>query len=328
MIAVIGCGRWGTFLAWYHAEIMGRDVVLLGPDEENATYKELKETRRNQYLTLPDKVTLSCDQPQAIRDAEYVFISIHSQDLRALCRGMNPDDIRGKQFVLAMKGIEKDTGKRLTEVFYEERPEAKVGIFVGPGHVEEMVRGVPSCMVVDSSDTAYRHQLMELMNSKLIRVYEGTDIVGNEIGAAAKNVIGIAAGYMDGLSLHQLKGALMARGCYEVGRIIRTMGGNFITAYGLSHLGDYEATLFSTHSKNRMYGEYLAEKKPIDWYAEGVETCAAIHKLAKENAIDIPIIDAIYKVLFQDASYEEMINSIFERSSKSEFTDEIFPSEL
>lgn len=328
MIAVIGCGRWGTFLAWYHAEIMGREVVLLGPDEENPDYKKLKETRKNEYLTLPNNLKLSCDQKAAVRDADYVFISIHSQNLRELCRGMNPEDVAKQNFVLAMKGIEKDTGKRLTEVFLEEQPGARVGIFVGPGHVEEMVRGVPSCMVVDSPDEVYRKELLELMNSSLIRVYEGTDIIGNEIGAAAKNVIGIAAGYFDGLELRQLKGALMARGCYEVGRIIRAMGGNFITAYGLSHLGDYEATLFSPHSKNRMYGEYLAKNEPITWYAEGVETCAAIHGITESLNIDAPIIDAVYKVLFENVPYEELIHSIFERSSKMEFTDEILPSDL
>lgn len=328
MVAIIGCGRWGTFLAWYHAEIMGHDVVLLGPNEKNPTFKELKETRKNQYLTLPEKVTLSCDQRSAIREAEYVFISIHSQDLRALCREMKLEEVKNKKFVLAMKGIEKETGKRLTEVFSEELSDVSVGIFVGPGHVEEMVRGVPSCMVVDSADDEYRRELLELMNSQLIRVYEGTDIVGNEIGAAAKNVIGIAAGYFDGMELRQLKGALMARGCYEVGRIIRAMGGNFITAYGLSHLGDYEATLFSPHSKNRLYGEYLAKNLSVNWYAEGVETCAALHQITMKHEIDAPIIDAIYKVLFENMAYEEMIHSIFERSSKMEFTDEIFPSEL
>lgn len=326
MIAVIGCGRWGTFLAWYHAEILKQEVILLGPNEENESYLELKETRKNGYLELPENVTLSCDQANAIKEAEMVFISIHSQDLRSLCRNMDRTNLQGKSFVLAMKGIEKESGKRLTEVFQEEISEARVGIFVGPGHVEEMVRHVPTCMVVDSPDPIYREELQQKMNSSLIRVYEGTDIIGNEIGAAAKNVIGIAAGYFDGLELYQLKGALMARSCYEVGKIIRAMGGDFITAYGLSHLGDYEATLFSKHSKNRQYGESLARKEPITWYAEGVETCAALYQIIEKNHIDAPIISAVYQVVFENKSYEEMIDSIFSRSSKTEFSTELlFP---
>jgi glycerol-3-phosphate dehydrogenase (NAD(P)+) len=117
-------------------------------------------------------------------------------------------------------------------------------------------------MVIDSKDEKTKHELVEAFSSDLIRFYYGTDLIGNEVGAAAKNVIGIAAGMLDGLGLTTLKGALMSRGTREVARLISAMGGNELSAYGLCHLGDYEATVFSEHSQNRRFGEMFIKGNP------------------------------------------------------------------
>lgn len=130
----------------------------------------------------------------------------------------------------------------------------KVAVWLGPGHIQDFYNGKPNCMVIDSDDVNTRNYLVDILSSGLIRFYYGTDLIGNEIGAAIKNVIGIAAGMLDGLEMSSLKGALMSRGTIEVGRLIERMGGKIETAYGLCHLGDYEATLFSLHSHNRLYG--------------------------------------------------------------------------
>ena len=323
MVAIIGTGRWGTFQAWHFHEILGHDVVLVGRDNSSPSFQGLLRTRQNEFLTLPSGITLSCDAKQVISDADYVLIAIHSQDLRQYLRTLPKEILVNKKIILCMKGLEKGTGKRLSQVVEEEAPQALCGIFVGPGHVQELVNKIPTCQVVDSAISEYRKELQNLMSSKLIRVYEGNDIVGNEIGAALKNVIGLAAGYLDGLGLKQLKGALMARGCYEVGKITKALGGMFISAYGLAHLGDYEATLFSPHSNNRKYGEYIALQKEITWHAEGVETCEAICKAIDSNNIDAPIITSIYKVLFEGMSTDELLETIFSRQSKVEFTDDV-----
>ena len=131
-------------------------------------------------------------------------------------------------------------------------------------------------MVIDSDSDEYKNRLIGEFSSDLIRFYYGKDLIGNEIGAAAKNVIGIAAGMLDGKGLSSLKGALMSRGTREVARLITALGGNELSAYGLCHLGDYEATLFSQFSHNRMYGERFVKGEQYDSLAEGYYTVKAI----------------------------------------------------
>ncbi len=138
-----------------------------------------------------------------------------------------------------------------------------LAVWVGPGHVQDFLAGVPNCMVIDSDDRALTERIVEQFQSELLRLYIGTDLIGTEIGAAAKNVMGIAAGLLDGKGLSSLKGALMARGAREIARLIRAMGGNELSAYGLCHLGDYEATLFSPHSHNRRFGEAVARGEAV-----------------------------------------------------------------
>ena len=153
-----------------------------------------------------------------------------------------------------MKGLEAETGLRITEIVAQELGPIPCAIWVGPGHVQDFLRGVPNCMVIDSADAALREALVRAFSSDLIRFYYGDDLIGNEIGAAAKNVVGIAAGMLDGYGLTSLKGALMARGTREVGRLIGALGGSERSAYGLAHLGDYAATVFSPYSHNRPLG--------------------------------------------------------------------------
>ena len=143
--------------------------------------------------------------------------------------------------------------------------------------------------------------------------------LGSEIGAAAKNVIGIAAGILDGLGYTSLKGGLMARGTQEISRLIEALGGNKMSAFGLCHLGDYEATLFSPWSHNRMYGEDFVTGKKFEKLAEGVMTSKALCKLGEEYHVDLPIVKAVYRALFENADVMEEIQQLFLRSVKKEF---------
>ena len=147
-------------------------------------------------------------------------------------------------------------------------------------------------------------------------------VLGNQIGAALKNVIGIAAGILDGLEWYGLKGALMARAPIEVGRFIKHFGGNPQNAYGLAHLGDYEATLFSPHSHNRRFGEMLAKGENFGKLAEGVATLKAVKLIADEQGIDMPISQALYKVVYEKADIKETLKSMFERGLKKEFDND------
>ena len=317
-ITVIGCGRWGSFIARYLAEI-GHQVTLYGrPGSEKMA--QLQTQRRNAYMTLPDTVRLSTD-PEQLRQAEIVVISIGAQGMRRLCAGT----LRGRvtpetPLVLCMKGLESGTGKRLTELVAEELgAEQRSAVWLGPGHVQEFVRGIPNCMVLDSAWETLTAQLVEAFSGGLIRFYYGTDLIGNEIGAAAKNVVGIAAGLLDGLQLSSLKGALMTRGTREIARLIQAMGGSELSAYGLCHLGDYEATVFSPHSHNRRFGESLVRGEVYDQLAEGVYTADALVLLAQKAGVELPICEAVHRVLRENADPKEMVNELFLRSLKREF---------
>ena len=193
-----------------------------------------------------------------------------------------------------------------------------VAVWVGPGHVQDFVQGKPNCMVMSSVDENLTWRLIEIFKSPLIRFYCGKDLIGTEIGAAAKNVVGIAAGMLDGLNCTSLKGALMARGTAELSRLISALGGDKMTVYGLSHLGDYEATLFSDYSNNRRFGENFVTGKKFDKLAEGVETAQALMELSKLTEIELPISESIYKILYEKQNPKDKLTELFLRSTKSE----------
>ena len=316
-ITVIGCGRWGSLITWY-LDRNGNDVTLYGRSDSKHMISFL-ETRSNDLLSLPESVKLSTDL-SCVKDAETIVISINSQGLRNLFKELEQFELKNKKFVLCMKGLEIGTGERLSEIARENLdPSNKVAVWIGPGHVQEFYRGIPNCMVIDSEDEETKRYLVDSFSSDLIRFYYGQDLVGNEVGAAAKNVIGIAAGMLDGLGLSSLKGALMSRGTREVARLIKAMGGNELSAYGLCHLGDYEATVFSPYSHNRKYGEQFIKHEPFNSLAEGYYTVKAMMGLKDKYNVELPICEAVYRMLYEESDPKETLNSLFKRSLKNEF---------
>lgn len=318
-ISVMGCGRWGTFIAWY-LDRMGHDVVLWG--RENSEHmKVLRTQRKNEYLSIGETVRLSTDIADAAAHCEVMIVSINAQNLRVFCTQLVQLPIDGKTLVLCMKGLENKTGLRLSQVVQEViGSRMNIAVWVGPGHVQDFEAGIPNCMVIDSDNEAIKKQLVDAFSSDLIRFYYGSDLIGSEVGAAAKNVIGIAAGVLDALNLTSLKGALMARGTREVSRLIKAMGGNELSAYGLTHLGDYEATVFSPHSHNRKYGETLVTKEPFAYLAEGIETTEAIMVLKERYHTDMPICTAVHETIRDEKNPKQAIADLFLRSIKEEFS--------
>lgn len=318
-ISIIGAGRWGTLNAWYQSFI-GNSVLLLGKKDSNS-FQDLTKTRKNEYLTLQDNIEFTTSLSESLKN-DTILISIPCQNLRDLCKELSQYDINlsNKTFILCMKGLENSTGKRLSEIVQEELgEEVNIATFTGPGHAQSITNKIPTCMVIDSENEEVKKEIVEKFSSSLIRIYKGTDLIGNEIGAATKNVIGIAAGMLDGLNLSELKGTLMARGTAEVSRIIEACGGNQNSAYGLSHLGDYEATLFSKYSNNRLFGEDFIKGIKMDKTAEGVETLKAIMMISKKYNLDTPICSSLYKVIFEKEDYKEVLDGLFSRPIKDEF---------
>ena len=286
-IFVIGCGRWGSLITWYLDHI-GHHVTLYGR-ESSPRMQSFLATRQNDLLTLPESVGLTTD----LRDV-----------------------------VLCMKGLEMGTGERLSVIAGELlHPSCTVAVWLGPGHVQEFYRGIPNCMVIDSENEQVKRRLVQAFSSDLIRFYYGGDMIGNEVGAAAKNVVGIAAGFLDGVEMSSLKGALMSRGTREVARLIRAMGGNELSAYGLCHLGDYEATVFSPYSHNRQFGESFIRHQDYHRLAEGYYTVEALMVLSERYQVELPICRAVHAILYENADPREQLTELLRRGLRAEFDD-------
>lgn len=316
-ISVIGCGRWGSFITWY-LDHLGHELTLYGR-EESKNMQRFLQTRQNDYLTMPESVRFTTDIREVLKN-DTIVISIGSQNLDDLCRQLRDLGARNKTVILCMKGLEVGTCRRLSQIASAGLgPTCRVAVWLGPGHVQEFLRGVPNCMVIDSADDEVKNSLITSFSGDLIRFYYGSDLIGNEIGAASKNVIGIAAGMLDGYNISSLKGALMSRGTREIARLIEALGGNGLSAYGLCHLGDYEATVFSEHSHNRRFGELYARGEKYDKLAEGYYTAEALHQLAERTEVELPICETVYRILYEGADAHEGLDSLFRRKLRQEF---------
>ena len=313
---VIGTGRGGSFIAWY-LNYINFDVTLYGRNSQRMD--EFIKNRKNDILTIPNSITITTDL-KVVEESEIIVIAISSQNLRELMQQISKYKINGKTVILCMKGIEISTGKRLTEIVRESLDNSiSVSVWLGPGHPQEYLKGIPNCMVIDGENIEKNKELVKILSSDLIRFYYGTDLIGNEIGAATKNIIGIAAGMLDGLGLSTLKGALMSRGTREISQLIKAMGGNELSAYGLSHLGDYEATVFSKYSHNRCFGEAYVLGNKYDKLAEGYFTVKAILKLEKAYNVELPICNSVYEILYKKEEPRKQLEILFSRKLKDEF---------
>ncbi len=316
MISVLGCGRWGSFIAWYLAR---KQTVTLWGRADGQSYRVLAETGGNDYVQLPESVRLTSDLEEAMK-SDLIAISIGAQGLRAFAEELKPYGLKDKIVLLCMKGLEEQTGSRLSEIMRDAGvPAERIAVWLGPGHIQEFVSGRPNCMVIDSENSALVKELADGLRSDLIRFYYGNDLIGSEIGGAAKNVMGIAAGMLDGGGYGALKGVLMARGAREVARLIAKMGGNELSAYGLCHLGDYETTLFSPYSNNRAFGEAFVTGKPFTKLAEGVATAHAMKLLGERYGEELPITNAVYSILRDKSDPMQVFLQLFSRSTRTEF---------
>jgi len=317
-ITVLGCGRWATFLGWYLSK---KHNVTIWGREDSKHLKELEQERKNEYLTLPEEIKLTPNLSLALEN-DVLVISILASEFRNFVQKLKDYDLSNKKIVLCMKGIEASTGKRLSEILIENGfDKNNIAVWVGPGHVQNFVAGTPNCMLIDAYDENLACYLIEQFSTPLIRFYIGHDILGAEIGASAKNVLGIAAGMLDGLGMGCLKGALMTRGTREYSRLIEKLGGDKLTPYGLSHLGDFEATLFSPFSHNRAWGESFVKGEKFQKSAEGVASVQGFYNLAKQTNVEMPITNTLYNIIFNNADINLEFKNLFMRQIKKEFQD-------
>jgi glycerol-3-phosphate dehydrogenase (NAD(P)+) len=326
--AVVGVTAWGLTLT-QHLARAGLPVTLLARDEREAAVVAVERTHpaRTTSVRLPESVTVSAD-PAVLGGARAVIFAVPAQSMRGNVQRLARWLPQGCTIVSAAKGIEVATGLRMSEVITavcEERAGAVVALS-GPNLAEEIARGLPATAVAASASTEAATWVQTCFTTPRFRVYTHDDVIGVELGGALKNIIALGAGINDGLGMgDNAKAAFITRGLAEITRLGVAMGANPLTFSGLSGLGDLVATCASPLSRNRRVGEELGRGRPLaevlarlGHVAEGVPTTKAARELAHRHNVDMPIVEAMYRVLFEGWPPAEAAQSLMEREPRAE----------
>lgn len=326
-ISVLGAGSWGTALALLLFN-NGHEVTLWSALE--AEVKLLNEKRENPSklpgVKIPEEIKVTIDLEGSLKDPDVAVLAVPSPFTRSTAHQMAPFVKDGQIIVNVAKGVEEKTLMTLSEIIEQEIPNANVCVLSGPSHAEEVGRGLPTTCVVSARKRATAEYLQSIFMSPVFRVYTTPDILGVELGAALKNVIALAAGTADGLGYgDNTKAALITRGIAEIARLGVKMGARLETFYGLSGMGDLIVTCASVHSRNRKAG-YLMGKgytmeeamDEVQMVVEGVYSAKAAKGLSEKYGVEVPIIDEINKVLFENKSAKEAVYDLMVRDKKVE----------
>ena len=326
--AVLGAGSWGTALAIQLGRV-GHDVALWGRDR--ALIEEMSGRRANPtYLpdvSFPPSLEPVADLDEALADAQHVIVAIPSHGLRAAVRAAAPFIPSGAVMVSATKGIEADTLQRMSEVISEETASRHpVVVLSGPSFAAEVARELPTALVAASTDDAAVRSVQEEFRGPTFRLSGSSDVVGVEIGAALKNIIAIAAGVTESMSLgHNAMSALITRGLAEISRLACAMGGHRESLAGLSGLGDLVLTCTGALSRNRPVGIELGRGRPLDeilagmrMVAEGVRTTSAALALGERHGVELPIAAQMQEVLSGRLTPKAAVGNLMLRPQRGE----------
>ncbi len=325
-IAVLGAGSWGLALALVLSE-KGNQITLWCYDEAEKEgilmHRENKRCLPGIKLPLEMQVTTSLQE--AMYDKDVVVIATPSKAVRATITNAAPFIEQKTIIVNVSKGIEAETNYRLSEVIGSVVAN-KVVVLSGPSHAEEVARHVPTTVVASSVDMAAAEYVQDLFMTDYFRIYTNPDIIGVELGAALKNVIALAAGIVEGLGYgDNTKAALITRGLTEIARLGVKMGGEPGTFAGLTGIGDLIVTCTSGHSRNRRCGELIGQGvsveeaiQQVNMVVEGVPTTKAGYELMCKYDVEMPILEMIYKGIFEGESVSEGITKLMNRDRKME----------
>ena len=328
-ISVIGSGGWGIALTiLLHKN--GHDLTIWSFDKKEA--EELKKTRQNKTklpnILLPEDVKVTDDLKEAVDDKDILILAVPSKAIRSVSKSLK-NIIKDNQIVVNVaKGLEENTLETMTDIIEEELKDKnpKVAVLSGPSHAEEVGRGIPTTCVVSAHNKELTLYLQNVFMNPSFRVYTSPDMLGVEIGGALKNVIALAAGIADGLNYgDNTKAALITRGIKEISSLGVAMGGEQSTFYGLTGLGDLIVTCASMHSRNRRAGILLGQGKTLDeaikevnMVVEGIYSAKSALMAAKKYNVEIPIIEQVNAVLFENKNAAEAVNELMIRDKKLE----------
>ena len=326
-VCVLGAGSWGTALALVVAK-KGYNVSMWTLNEEQCN-KINKDKENIDYLpgvVIPDNIVVTTNIEEAVKDGTIIVLAVPSQAIRSVCRQIKPF-VKDKQILVDVaKGLEKGTGLRLSDVCHQELPNNKYVVLSGPSHAEEVSRDIPTTVVVSSEDIHIAEIVQDIFMSPKFRVYTNPDVVGVELGGALKNIIAFGAGICDGLGYgDNAKAALMTRGIKEIGRLGVAMGAKASTFSGLSGIGDLIVTCTSMHSRNRRAGILIGQGKTLEetlaevkMVVEGITATDVAYNVAKELNVEMPITNAIYSVLYDNANPDEVVTELMMRNKTHE----------
>jgi len=326
-IAVLGAGSWGTALALllcrngHGVRLWGHDpahVDALARDGENRCYLP--------GFPLPETLSPTATLETALDGATGVLVVVPSQFFGAVLAQLAPVLPAALGVAWATKGFEPDSGRLLHEVALECLGPRQLGILSGPSFAREVARGLPTAITVAASTPGYAQRLADLVHGPRFRAYTQNDLIGVQVGGAAKNVIAIANGIADGLGFGaNTRAALITRGLAEIIRLGEALGARRETFMGLAGLGDLVLTCTDDQSRNRRLGLALAANTPaaqamatIGQEVEGVVTARAVHAMAARHGIEMPIAAEVHAVLYEARTPGEATQRLLERAGKSE----------
>ena len=324
-IAIIGSGSWGVALAVHLASVGNNVKIWSFMEEERDLINNERKCKFLPGVELPENIMCSTDFEEVIKNSKMILHVTPSKFTRSTFRQYK-EYVGNKPVIICSKGFEKETLETLDEVILEEMPTAKVGALSGPSHAEEVSIAVPTALVIASKHQNILKMVQDAFMSEKMRIYTSNDVKGVELGGALKNIIAFCSGAAAGIGLGDNSfAALITRGLKEIVRLGVELGGKEETFYGLSGLGDLIVTCLSEHSRNRKAGYLIGQgksleetKKEVGMVIESVDNIEVAYELGKLHNIEMPIVEIVYKVLYENLDPQEAVKSLMTRDRKTE----------
>lgn len=324
-IAIIGSGSWGVALA-VHLASLGHNIKIWSfMEEERDLINNERKCKFLPGLNLSENIQCSTNFEEVIKDSKFILHVTPSKFTRNIFKQYK-QYVGNKPIIICSKGFEKETLETLDEVILEEMPEAKVGVLSGPSHAEEVSIAIPTALVIASKHQNILKTIQDAFMSEKMRIYTSNDVKGVELGGALKNIIAFCAGVAAGIGLGDNSfAALITRGLKEIARLGIELGGKEETFYGLSGLGDLIVTCLSEHSRNRKAGMLIGQgksleetKKKVGMVIESIDNIEVAYELGKLHNIEMPIVETVYKVLYENLNPQEAVKNLMTRDKKME----------
>lgn len=326
-VCVLGAGSWGTALAMVLSE--NSENVSLWTKCKNQV-KEINEERTNsKYLKgikVPENIYCTMDIEDAVDDSEIIVLAVPSQAIRSVSKELK-ECLKENQIVVNVaKGLEKETGLRMSQVVIEEIKDIRYVVLSGPSHAEEVAKRLPTTIVVSSFDKEASEIVQNAFMTDVFRVYTNDDVIGVELGGTLKNIIAFGCGVCDGLGYgDNTKSALITRGLHEIKSLGVSLGAKEETFNGLSGVGDLIVTCTSQHSRNRMAGYLIGQGyskeeavAKVEMVVEGIVATEAVYKKTRGLNKEFPILESIYSIVFEDKKPEDALKELMSRDKKGE----------